>query len=181
MAYVIIEDPTGKYGVGTFVSSGQARQIAAYNVLTIPVDPSMLHRSGIGGYAMRFYGAKGFPLITSNEGHAHHCPLTLLVCQDTPKVHFAARVKVAKEMGGRLRFTHDRSQPLTLQGGMSQEENPWLHCDKVELEEDGTFLFRGSAMLNTISDNYYEFSLYGQAKGSSVLWFAVSNAKELDT
>jgi hypothetical protein len=188
MHHVVVEDPSGEYWEGGLVESEVAAVLRSRGVCTLPIEPTLVRRSAVGGYFRRSWGA-GWSVGTQTV--QMHCPLVLFVARgdDNRSLHWAARLvpesaDVAGVTGrggkltGILRLTGDSGQPGTRSGGFVPSERSAFDCSTLgRPDERGGWTVYGDAQMLAPDDQMFGCGLYGSAPGLRVAWAAVSQSR----
>jgi hypothetical protein len=167
MQYLVLEDPTRQYRVGTRLEAAAAKLAANKGVALIPVDPNVYQvHSAVSGFFRSDYGT-GWPL-PKQAGPI--CPMTLCLHKTSSAIHWRAAIQVKhkNECWGQVRLTSDSSQYGMMIG---------VQSDAVELSQyegvESPFIIGGQSDLSSCPDGFGGFSLWG-CGGGIVLWVAIS-------
>lgn len=180
---VVIWDPSGKVPEGELVDFAAAEVIRQAGGCSLPTIVEHIGRSGIGGYAVRKYGA-GWPL-DGNQARLQ-CPLTLLVPEGSYRgLHWAIRLQAAEALVGRaregqpvtdgiLRVVADNTQIYAQRGAATPLEAPITGAKLGPCDDHGGWTVTGRSTIGVPSAGHIGFGVYGMMPGLRVAWVAIS-------
>jgi hypothetical protein len=179
--HIVVHDPAGECWQGGLVNHQQNEVLKARGVVTLPVEPILLRKSGVGGFSFRAWGS-GFPLDPVKNGNS--CPLTIFATKEFKLATWRARLvadanfieafregKVTVE--GALRLVPDGTQHTPFTPGVSQNDAVDMRKLPMPDENDG-WTVGGQAVVVIPNDGHYAFGLYGMAPGLRVAWAAMT-------
>lgn len=184
--YIVVDDPNDEYRDGSIVSATLNHQISNRGAVTLPVDPEVLRRSGVGGYHRRTWGA-GWPL--DSMAPRMTCPLTLWATPEHNSLAWVARLSGGQELlalavsgerlEGQLRLASDTTGGA-YQAGLHGLEKPVSMREIGPPDAQGGWTISGRASASIAVEGHYGFALYGVAPGFRVIWAAASLTKGSD-
>ncbi len=179
---IVVWDPEQTYLEGALVSAAQAKPLETRGVVMLPCVPMLFTCAGVGGFAKRAWGVG---VLLDGHAHRHVCPLTMYVDPAFKVLHWTARlVPEAKHLDdaldgkfapeGSLRFAIDKTQRGAFSAAVTALEAPPTGKELGKADQYGGWTVGGRARMDTVSDGYYGFSLYGAIAGVRVACLAAS-------
>jgi hypothetical protein len=181
--HIVVEDPGGVYFEGSLIDGVRARQLGAKGVTSMPVNPELFQKSGVGGFFMRHWGA-GWPLDSLHP--RMNCPM-LLHCDAEHKVlHWRARLAPtaefsaldSKHRAGQIQLAVDTGQRTPFSSTLVGAIKPVAVKELETPDQLGGWVVGGTAALGCRSEGHSGFALYGYAPGLHVLWVAMTATSE---
>lgn len=168
-----VSDSRSTFYEGELISGPMSRSLRAEGVAVLPVDPDLVRRGGISGWAKRCFGAGHEYDALMPRGGAS---VALMLAPDRTRVCWAARlVPTSGDRGGQLYFAGDPTQfgagLAGLAGGAA------VKLDQLgEPDASGGWLVFGESRLTAIAGAAAPLgvTLYGTARGVAVRWLAAS-------
>jgi hypothetical protein len=180
---IVVWDPTGRHHEGELIGRQQAVLLANKGIAMLPIDPSLLRRSGAGGWIKRSWGAGAEPLSSRR-----FCLVTICISASASAkaLYWKARlVRIAEPANGQeastprgtLTLSADSSQPgISSTVGVGQESPPvHLHMLGAADKYNG-WTVGGKLRLNASREGFLGLSFFSVASGVKVRWLAVSQA-----
>lgn len=179
---IVVWDPEQTYQEGALVTATQAKPLEVRGVVMLPCVPMLFARAGVGGFSKRAWGA-GVPL--SGHTFRHVCPLTLFLDPTFKILHWVARlVPEANKLDaaldgqfapeGSLRFAADQTQRGGFAAACTALQAPPTGKELGKADQFGGWSIGGRARVDTVSEGYYGFSLFGALADVRVSWLAAS-------
>lgn len=186
--HVVIHDPTGEFWEGGLVEPEIAHVLRSRRVVTLPIEPTLLAKSAIGGYAKRSWGS-GWELSASLP--KMHCAMLLYAAPAvTPGLgrlnvavrlvpdgtHLAA-IREGSRLGGFLQIAAESGQPNAHSGGFAPDLDTRIDIANLgELDAEGGWTAYAGGKLNVPADGFFSCALYGAVAGARVAWCAISQS-----
>jgi hypothetical protein len=178
--HVVVHDPSGSYWEGALVDRQTASQLEQLQrVVTLPVMADHFRSSGVGGFAVRRWGA-GVPL--DSRAPQMICPITLFCVPQVRGLVWKARVMPngapRKQYDGLLRFVADSGQRTPAKGSYSELSDRVLSLrdELPPIDPEGGWTIGGEGIISAPNEGHYGFSLYASAPGLLAVWVACSLA-----
>jgi len=184
--YVVVADPTGRFREGELIDRSLMASLASKGTVMLPIEPSLLQRSGAGGWVKRSWGQGVIPISNRRFGSiVINVPPSLqgelhwkaLVARETEPEH----EQEGSAPRGTLTLSCDSSQPgVSVAAGVGQVGGPvQLHTlsSTAMARLYNGWIVGGRLNLNIATGGFLGLSFYSVASGIRILWLAVSQAK----
>lgn len=190
--HVVVWDPSGEYWEGGLVDDEAANVLRTRRVAVLPIEPSLIRRSGASGFFKRAWGA-GWPIGFTVPTMC--CPM-VLHCSNADNlqtIHWCARLvpeneqalqsltdrlKEGGKLNGMLRLAGDSGQPGATSGGFSATAQASVKVEQLGMpDEDGGWTVGGQAKINMPGTGHLGLGLWGSVPGLAVAWAAVSQSR----
>ena len=175
--HIVIRDLSGRYPEGTIIEDDRILHVFhSEGGLSLPIEKELLKYNAISGYFHKKWGnGVYFDKMIGTSG----APLAIWVKPEFTTLTWIARVKPipgTDKMKGILRLTADSGQFSVISAGVSSVNEP-IDLDSLTLDEFGGAIIHGICKLTANIEGYLGLCFYGTARGTRLLWAAVSQSR----